>query len=144
MKVIFLDIDGVLNNDHTTARFQGYLGIDPILAARFRRILRITGAQVVLSSTWRLYRDHREEVKRIVCDYIGVTDNERDGFRNNFRGDEVKRYVLAHPEITKYCCLDDNNDFYPDQNLFQTSFSEGLTEEIADEVIQFLDGMGLL
>jgi hypothetical protein len=51
MKVIFLDIDGVLNCWATTERWRGYIGIDPKLAQRFAEL--VTGAKVVLSSTWR-------------------------------------------------------------------------------------------
>ena len=32
MKVLFLDIDGVLNNADSIQRYGGFLGIDPILA----------------------------------------------------------------------------------------------------------------
>lgn len=45
MKVLFLDIDGVLNTDHRH--------IDPVLCAKVERVLDTTGAVVVLSSAWR-------------------------------------------------------------------------------------------
>ena len=53
MKVIFLDIDGVLNCSKThNPRNLPYV-IDPKLLKRFERLLERTGAKVVLSSTWR-------------------------------------------------------------------------------------------
>jgi hypothetical protein len=53
MKVIFLDIDGVLNSDQTSnPRKLPYI-VDRKLLARFKRVLKHTCAKVVLSFTWR-------------------------------------------------------------------------------------------
>ena len=53
MKVIFLDIDGVLNCSKThNPRKLPYV-IDHKLLNRFERLLQRTKAKVVLSSTWR-------------------------------------------------------------------------------------------
>ena len=55
MKVIFLDIDGVLN-DHTVQYQCGknkFCGIYPAKVKLLNTILRKTGAGVVLSSAWR-------------------------------------------------------------------------------------------
>jgi hypothetical protein len=53
MKVIFLDIDGVLNCDKTpNPRKFPYL-VDKKLLTRFKRLLDRTKAKVVLSSSWR-------------------------------------------------------------------------------------------
>ena len=53
MKIIFLDIDGVCNCCDTKERFHGLIGVDPILVARIKEIVDATGAEIVLSSTWR-------------------------------------------------------------------------------------------
>jgi hypothetical protein len=53
MKVIFLDIDGVLNCKKTpNPRKLPYI-VDTNLLDRFKSLLARTGAKVVLSSTWR-------------------------------------------------------------------------------------------
>ena len=53
MKVIFLDIDGVLNCAKTpNPRKLPYI-VDPRLLRRFARLVKRTKAKVVLSSTWR-------------------------------------------------------------------------------------------
>src|SRR3981081_4731930 len=53
MKLIFLDIDGVLNCRTTpNPRDFPYI-VDETLLARLRQLLERTGASVVLSSTWR-------------------------------------------------------------------------------------------
>ena len=54
MKVIFLDIDGVLNSASTpNPRSFPYI-VDDSPLGRFRELVRKTGATVVLSSTWRV------------------------------------------------------------------------------------------
>ena len=53
MKVIFLDIDGVLNCYWSTSRCGHYIGIDEDKVVRLRQIVEATGAVIVLSSSWR-------------------------------------------------------------------------------------------
>jgi HAD domain in Swiss Army Knife RNA repair proteins len=53
MKVIFLDIDGVLNYKKTPNPRKFPYVVDKRLLVRFKRLLEKTGAKVVLSSTWR-------------------------------------------------------------------------------------------
>ena len=50
MKVIFLDIDGVLNNSGNSFR-----RLDPENVARLNALCRQSGARVVVSSSWRLW-----------------------------------------------------------------------------------------
>ena len=54
MKVVFLDIDGVLNDDTTPSRTKSRLiFVDREKLLRLKRIVAATGAKIVLSSTWR-------------------------------------------------------------------------------------------
>jgi len=73
MKVIFLDIDGVLNSKNTpNPRKLPYI-VDSRLLARFKRLLDRTGAKVVLSSTWRYDPAGLFSAKRWGIPFIGVT-----------------------------------------------------------------------
>jgi HAD domain in Swiss Army Knife RNA repair proteins len=54
MKVIFLDVDGVLNSKKTPNPGKFPYIVDPILLSRLLELLRLTDAKIVLSSTWRL------------------------------------------------------------------------------------------
>lgn len=55
MKVLFLDIDGVLNRDGTRERIGGYVGLDKKLVDKLLGWLAShPEVQLVLSSTWRL------------------------------------------------------------------------------------------
>ena len=52
MKVVFLDIDGVLNN-HAWNECSESCTIDFECVHRFNQLLELTGAKVILSSAWR-------------------------------------------------------------------------------------------
>lgn len=134
MRVLFLDIDGVLNSEKYARSLAkgGMLGIDPEAVRILDEILEATGAKIVLSSTWRLYPDLRADVRKNVGEFIDVTKSLRSGFR----GDEIREWLERHPEVTEYAILDDDSDFYADQYLYKTRFATGLTPEIAKRVIR--------
>lgn len=135
MKVLFLDIDGVCNCQSTLEHHGSFIGIDPVMAERARRIVVEAQCHVVLSSTWRLHANSRKEVVEKVCAFIDTTPSLPTGFR----GDEVKWWLERHPEVERYAILDDDEDFWKDQPLFRTTWAAGLTDEIADQVIDYLN-----
>lgn len=140
-KILMLDCDGVINCQRTTARHNGYIGIDPFMALLVNRICERTGAQIVLSSTWRLKKEDRDEVESFIFPKpIDITPNFVDLPYDTRRGYEIKDWLDRHPEVTKYAILDDNNDMLPEQqdNFFKTSWEIGLTEEIAKRVEEHL------
>ena len=61
MNIIFLDVDGVLNNlsyvmhliDNCRVRGGGYHILDPLCVKRLNKVLKETDANIVISSTWR-------------------------------------------------------------------------------------------
>ena len=138
MKILMLDIDGVLNSEKTLQRTTaGYIGIDPHLAFLIGKItLAIPDLKIVLSSTWRLWHESKKEVEKRVCPLFDVTPH----LRNGSRGEEIQAWLDAHPEVEKYAILDDDTDMLESQlpNFFQTFFHEGLTEEIMEKVIEHL------
>jgi hypothetical protein len=136
MKVLFLDIDGVVNCSTTPTRFEHFLGIDPYMALLVDRIIQATGCAVVLSSSWRYHEDSMAEVRQRVCQFIDVTPMN-NGLTS--RGTEIKQWLDTHPEVTQYAILDDNTDFLEGQPLFRTFWEKGLTEEIAKDVTQHLN-----
>lgn len=142
MKILFLDIDGVCNSLEYAQRNNMNLwhATDPELVKLVKRIIKETKCDVVLSSTWRLYPEAREVVKRDVCHFIDVTKDMQAGAKRGivYRGHEVQEWLDRHPAVTQYAILDDDADFLPDQWLFKTTFEKGLTEEIAQAVIDHL------
>lgn len=142
MKVLFLDIDGVCNSrKFAEAGNSLWNNTDPAAVKLVRRIIDETKCSVVLSSTWRMYPDSRKAVKEQVCDYIDCTIDMQAGEKRGVveRGLEVQEWLDRHPEVTHYAILDDDADFLPGQWLFKTTFNEGITEEIAQAVIDHLN-----
>lgn len=137
MKVLFLDIDGVVNSKQTLAKpHKSLLGIDPELAFKVGKIILDTGCEVVLSSSWRHFPEGIDEVKAMVYPTLyGMTPSVEGGSR----GQEIKLWLADHPEVTHYAILDDESDFDDDQPLFKTSWETGLTDEIAKEVTDYLN-----
>jgi hypothetical protein len=136
MKVIFLDIDGVLNCDKTpNARKFPYI-VDKKLLARFQKLLDRTGAKVVLSSSWRC-----DPLGRLAARHYGVPvfDVCPDKPRSP-RCKEMTAWLSGHPTVTRYVVLDDEDDGLDKLPLFQPSSKTGLTPEIVRGIEKYLNG----
>lgn len=136
MRVIFLDIDGVLNCDRTPNPRKFPYIVDKRLLARLKKLLRRTRAKVVLSSSWRL-----DPVGVLAAKYWGVPfiDTLPD-LPEKTRRDEVLSWLAAHPEVTRYAILDDEDDGLDNLPLFQPSSKTGITGEIVKGVDRYLRG----
>lgn len=151
MKVLFLDIDGVCNSRAFLYRMRAtkggkyrmWLDIDPQAAKLVQQIIKQTNCAVVLSSTWRLYPEARETVRRHVCHFIDTTKDLQAGAKRGIveRGVEVQEWLDRHHGVQQYAILDDDTDFLPYQWHFKTTFEEGLTTEIAEAVISHLNAV---
>ena len=148
LKILFLDIDGVCNHQKTRER-QGntkFIGINPVMAERVRRIIAETGCKVVLSSSWRLFPDSKKWAEQEVCEFFDVTPDLQRGavWGMVYRGFEIKQWLDAHPGTKQYAILDDSYDFLWGQHLFRTTWQDGLTDEIVDKVILHLNSIDKL
>lgn len=111
MKVLFLDVDGVLN-------YRGFLQhgqrpatedqICPVRAARIQEVCDRTGAVLVLSSTWRLSRTRRS--MQAILKRRGVTAPIVDTtmwFPLGPRGEEIGAWLDTH-DVDGFCIVDDD------------------------------------
>jgi hypothetical protein len=143
IKVLFLDIDGCCNCAATpTPVFDGGLGIDPLLAFRVGKItLEVPDLKVVLSSSWKHWKEGREIIEKKIVPIYDVTPDaevsQLSPLGDSGRGTEIQMWLDAHPEVERYAILDDDTSILQKQlpNFFQTSWYEGLTEEIMNDVI---------
>jgi len=118
MKVLFLDIDGVLNHDATQERIKGrgglidgFVGIDQALLKRFQTWLKDKDIKIVLSSTWRTDEGTMAELKDNGIEWIDVTP------RLGLRGEEVEQW-LRENKVDRYAIIDDVDQFLFDQVQF--------------------------
>lgn len=138
MKILFLDIDGVLNCEFTFHTNQSAYPFDPYMSLLVHRIVEATGCKVVLSSSWRYHPDGVKVIEeKALIKIHDITPKLRMSLS---RGAEVRQWLEAHPEVERYAILDDNTDFYDDQkkNFFKCEWNTGLTEEVAKKVIEHL------
>lgn len=156
MKVVFLDIDGVLNNDKTESKTPiGFTGIGNSLLDRLATIVKITNAKIVLTSTWKdewsPNPDNQspdgkymvKKFKQVGLHIMDKTDESKVG--SSHRGAGINKYLEKHPEIEEYVILDDFEfDYYHYENILErfvhTEEHLGLTNENMYEAIDILNG----
>lgn len=143
MKIIFLDIDGVLNSKKCFDKY--HMGKSfPIcldLVQNLNKITRETGAKIVVTSTWRYegVRKLRERFKKagIEGKIIGVTPDSRF-----IRGSEISAWRTCDSKrlFSNYVILDDDDDFFDYQKkyLVRTDSSIGLSDKDAIRAIKIL------
>jgi hypothetical protein len=139
VKVIFLDVDGVLNN-HVLVYHYGSDYIDEGLVELLGTVVKSTGAELVLSSSWRLGERSMNVVKvaigRFGMELFGRTAMISGGRRC----DEIKAWLDENPGVGGYAILDDDCDAScgVEENFFMTDPDVGLTNEIANKVRKHL------
>lgn len=139
--IIFLDVDGVLNNAYSMMGGPLVL-FDPATVNRLKQIVTLTNARIVLSTAWRL----ESNTKRILIDelhkkgidkrlIIGQTPSL--AIINKTREDEIFFWVNRYKDkIKNWVAIDDLNlKRLPIKNFVRTNFYAGLTEKAAGEVI---------
>ncbi|CAA0163047.1 conserved hypothetical protein [Tenacibaculum maritimum] len=157
MKIIFLDIDGVLNNSTffkseeckaCGTSIKRYF--DPKCVQVLNSITLETGAKIVVSSSWRITRSlvQLQDLFKL----IGITGKvygktqdlslyETDS--KNLRGLEIKDWITTNKKRIKtpiqYIILDDENDFLAEQKqcFYKTNPDTGLNTKTKEKVITF-------
>lgn len=155
MKIIFLDIDGVLNSRQWMLECDGEFDqpinqIDPKAVVRLNRITDATGAKIVVSSTWRLgflmkCADPVLSLKGCLRTYgitgevIDMTPSKPNCIRNQ-RGKEIQAWLDDnYSRVDKFIIIDDDSDMGKLKSKhFKTLFEDGLTDAIADKIIKVL------
>lgn len=163
-KIIFLDIDGVLNTKYwytqmvqnTPTDEYGY-AFDPKAVANLKSIVDETGADIVISSSWKcMGLSQMEEMWRdrsLPGKIIGITPNSvSDEMLLNadidsielfhIRGEEIKQWLTKYgKQVSNYAIIDDMDNMLSEQqsHFVQTNPEVGITEEDAKKVIMILN-----
>jgi len=153
IKVLFLDIDGVLINRSCFGPGipSGFRSKpDPDCIARLNRITDTTGAVIVVSSTWRImpFMELKETLISwgITAKIMDVTPRletaKGDITLSVPRGREIKAWIARNDwrNITAVCILDDDSDMeHMADKLIQTQFTYGLQDEHVARAIRMLN-----
>lgn len=150
MKVIFLDVDGVMNSADNE-------WLDMKCVDNLYMIVEATDAKVVISSSWRSGWFKEPEKKHMVSPEMAALEHAMNelgmeiydktrpqiGGIMDFRGNQIKDYLIEHAPIESFVVIDDI--YFPDFGQFEnrlvlTDFDEGgLTMEHAQEAIYILN-----
>ena len=163
-RILFLDIDGVLNTkwwytqmDRNSPRDQYGYAFDPKAVANLKRIVEETGADIVISSSWKSFGfSELEEMwtdRGLPGKLIGVTPNsvsdkllldaDIDSIELfHIRGEEIKEWLTKHGKhVSNYAIIDDMDNMLPEQqsHFVKTNPEVGITEEDAEKAIAIIN-----
>ena len=163
MKIIFLDIDGVIclsrewgSRGRKIKRWEleGGEGEPPVTIRLddfnkiavdvLNDIILTSGADLVISSDWRLYAT-LDEMKDLFHQFgvikgpIDFTPELQTTTKHaNIRVDEIKSWLESHPEVEKWVAIDDL-DLSELDNFVKTREREGLKQcNISTKVLRYL------
>lgn len=134
MKVLFLDIDGVLNSHRSfiaanndafpDLSIRGMKKIDHVGVGLLRKMCSLTDIKIVVSSTWRMGHTVDELAKAFDLPIIDATP-----VLDTIRGHEIQHWLDRHPDVTNYAIVDDDSDMLESQLPFfvKTSHYDGVT-----------------
>ncbi len=135
MRIIFLDIDGVLNSVRT-----GWFNFDMFAVNFLIWVFQLTGCKIVISSSWR-HNHNKKFWDKILPDCIHDDYMTPSIYGNKIRGDEIQLWLDKHPEVERYLILDDDTDMKEDQkrNFIQTDPMNGILWDHMDRIMSFFD-----
>lgn len=144
-RVIFLDVDGVLNNgswamemyDKGIRTYRDDILYEPALE-RLKRIVDATDAQIVVSSSWRqiptAYKHLQEWLEMYGMKVADITP-----YVGGCRGDDITAWFNRNPGEWSYVILDDEDDMDGHMDhLVQTDFDVGLIDTDVDKALNIL------
>lgn len=151
MKILFLDIDGVLNSMNYSKQvvrrslIADETSIDPQTVKILQSLLdEMSDLRIIISSTWRRFHS-LDELKTILASYgldsskiLGVTPK-----LDTIRGEEIKSWLNTQSlksdyPVHQFVILDDDADMGSlISHLIQTSHQIGLTTENITQIKDF-------
>ena len=150
-KVVFLDMDGVVNRLGVPCEAGDSQYIDKQLYVRLQQIIERTGAKVVLSSSWKDFPDYYNFLKDFFrCDDIEIID--KTPALASGRSSEIRRWLEENEGVDRYAVLDDFDlsDGLPKSVLVRTlhviddgvdrRVTTGLTDDDVDRAVHILNG----
>lgn len=155
MKLIFLDIDGVLNSHQSytyhhriTHKIEMTDILCPIATSNLGHILDLyPDCFIVVSSSWRKSRsieDLGNILHKYHIDKSRIIDKTPVNSKEEIRGNQIKAWIDNNPQIMQkvshYVILDDDNDltyFLSTPNFIRTNPKVGLSWLETEQVLMF-------
>jgi hypothetical protein len=147
VKLLFLDDDGVFNSNAWYKRYSDRNiprpPLDREAVRRLDRIVRSTGARIVLSTSWRAHPELSGWL--LEHGWSGAVVGRTPRLRGRERGDEIAQWLNRQARmgvvIERFCILEDGNDMRLRRRyLIQAMQDYGLRDAEADQAIALLSG----
>lgn len=146
MRLIFLDVDGVLNNYDWAADmlkkgikvFKDDILYEPSLLL-LKTLVEETDAKIVLSSAWRMIPSARKHLVDTLHEY-DLSIYADTPYVGGIRGDDIQAWFKRNPGEYAYVILDDDADMLDSQkdHLVQTEFIYGFCHEDYEKAKEIL------
>lgn len=144
MKVIFLDIDGVICSIRSAVAGGGYPWrlkeedielFDGVAVKLIQKVCQKTDSKIVLSSVWRLHHDFNLIGEKLCLPIIDKTPNKASAMR----GEEIAIW-LKENQVDKYVIVDDDSDMLVEQFSFfvKVDSRNGLSYENYERILDIL------
>jgi hypothetical protein len=140
LKIIFLDIDGVLNISQTFIDIHKEwkqtairrIEIDEFRVELLADLVKETNSKIVLSSSWRMYwiepiSNKAEEINEMFSKYGLEIYSITPRCKSSLRQDEIDLWLSEHDNIESFVIFDDDSfdlQKYIDTRLIKTSFTK--------------------
>ena len=150
MKVIFLDIDGVLNHYYWYRKRKDKSNVsyplsefDPKSVSYLNNITDTTGAKIIVSSSWRFYKDIINMLRAagVTGEIIGCTPDLSNTYGSLCRGKEIDAVLNKHTDIERYIIIDDDTDMDEHQLPYfikTNANGSGLNKTVMNKSIKIL------
>lgn len=143
MRVIFLDVDGVLNSQQWAlkmfaegVRVYAEDMLDPHALRLLKRLVDESNAKLVVSSSWRSIPQSMKALADQLDQY-GMKVYDVTPRVGETRGKDITAWLNRHPGKHQYVILDDDSDMDEHAgHLVQTTFREGLRAEHVDQALE--------
>lgn len=137
MKIIFLDIDGVLNSTEyykkVNMKIDNWERFDPETVKLIKALIEEFNARIVITSSWRFGAKDllmKELRKTQLLKYL-YKSWETPMVYLGTRGEEIKQWLTMHSEVNGYVILDDRDDILTEQLTYfiKTDIDTGFKQE---------------
>ena len=153
MRVIFLDIDGVLNSQYMYQHYKDDIISTPsgklskMAIENLNSLTDATDAKLVISSTWRFDDKVIESLREagITGTILGITGR---GCACCLRGNEIRTWIhenIEDRDYHNYLILDDDSDmlYWQRNNFINVDYITGITPQTVYKAERFFAGKGL-
>lgn len=154
-KVVFLDFDGVITT------LKSNWTIDNSKVDLVKQICDVTGAKIVISSSWRRYTleqtieaitnqesvyghnpfPYPEYIIDITSRMYGFKYGNEEKYYGLCRGVEIDRWLWEHEDVANYVILDDDSDMLLSQkkHFIKTHSLHGISKRDVEKAIKILN-----